>query len=347
MFGFFNRYLSHDLAIDLGTANTLIYSKNKGVVLNEPSILAIQEDEAHPGHANPIAIGNEAKKMLGRTPRNIRVIRPMKDGVIADFTLTEKMLKYFIGQASTGNLGGASRIVICVPCGATQVERKAICDSARAAGASEVYLIEEAMAAALGADLPISEPAGCMIVDIGGGTTEIGVISMGGMVYSQSLRVASNAFDEAIIHYVRRHFGVLIGEATAENIKQTIGVAYPVEQVDSMTIHGRNLSEGMPSSFSLNSNQVFEALKEPLNQIIQAIIYALEMTPPELASDIIERGLVLAGGGALLNGMDRLLAEATGLPVSVADEPLGCVARGAGYSLDLIGTRSPVFTEVY
>ncbi len=347
MFGFFNRYLSHDLAIDLGTANTLIYSKNKGVVLNEPSILAIQEDEAHPGHANPIAIGNEAKKMLGRTPRNIRVIRPMKDGVIADFTLTEKMLKYFIGQASTGNLGGASRIVICVPCGATQVERKAICDSARAAGASEVYLIEEAMAAALGADLPISEPAGCMIVDIGGGTTEIGVISMGGMVYSQSLRVAGNAFDEAIIHYVRRHFGVLIGEATAENIKQTIGVAYPVEQVDSMTIHGRNLSEGMPSSFSLNSNQVFEALKEPLNQIIQAIIYALEMTPPELASDIIERGLVLAGGGALLNGMDRLLAEATGLPVSVADEPLGCVARGAGYALDLIGTRSPVFTEVY
>ncbi len=343
MFGFFNRYLSQDLAIDLGTANTLIYTKNGGVVLNEPSVVAMQEDEEHPGQAKTIAIGSEAKKMLGRAPNSVKVIRPMKDGVIADFTQTEKMLKHFIRQATSGK---PSRIVICVPCGATQVERKAICDSARATGASEVYLIEEAMAAALGAGLPVADPAGCMITDIGGGTTEIGIISMGSIVYADSLRVAGNAFDTAIIQYIRRQFGVLIGESTAEQIKKTIGTAYPVEEVESMSIRGRNIAEGTPSTFTLNSNQVFEALKEPLNQIIKSVITALELTPPELASDIIERGLVVAGGGALLQGMDRLLAEATGLPVAIAEDPLGCVARGAGYSLDLIGSRSSVFTDI-
>ncbi|MDO4641123.1 MAG: rod shape-determining protein [Neisseria sp.] len=338
MFGFFNRFLSHDLAIDLGTANTLIYAKDKGIILNEPSIIAIQEDEHR--QENTIAIGNEAKKMLGRTPNSIRVVRPMKDGVIADFNLTEKMLKHFIRKATEGR---PSRIVICVPYGATQVERKAIADSAKAAGASDVYLIEEPMAAALGAGLPVNEAAGCMIVDIGGGTTEIGILSMNEVVYATSVRTAGDEFDEAIILYARREFGVLIGEATAEKIKQKIGTAYPIENVESMIITGRSIAKGTPRTFSINSNEVFEALKDPLNRIIQAIITSLELTPPELASDIINRGLVLAGGGALLGGMDRLLSEATGLPVIIAENPLCCVARGTGCVLDLIGTDHPIF----
>lgn len=340
MFGFFNRFLSHNLAIDLGTANTLIYAKDKGIILNEPSIIAIQEDDHR--QESTVAIGTEAKKMLGRTPNSIRVVRPMKDGVIADFDLAGKMLKHFIRKATDGK---PSRIIICVPYGATQVERKAIAESAKAAGASEVYLIEEPMAAALGAGLPVDQAAGCMIVDIGGGTTEIGILSMNEVVYANSVRTAGNAFDEAIIHHARREFGVMIGEATAEEIKQTIGTAYPVENVESMNITGRSISKGTPRTFSINSNEVFEALKDPLNRIIQSIITSLELTPPELASDIINRGLVLAGGGALLKNMDRLISEATGLPVIIAENPLSCVARGTGSALDLIGTQHPIFAN--
>lgn len=341
MFGFFNRFLSHDLAIDLGTANTLIYAKDKGVILNEPSIISVQENEHH--QESTIAIGTEAKKMLGRTPASIRVVRPMKDGVIADFELTGKMLKHFIRKATEGR---PSRVVICVPYGATQVERKTIAESAKAAGASDVFLIEEPMAAALGAGLPVNEAAGCMIVDIGGGTTEIGILAMNEVVYANSIRTAGNAFDEAITLYARREFGVIIGDVTAENIKQTIGTAYPVENVESMIITGRSISRGTPRTFSINSNEVFEALKDPLNRIIQAIITSLELTPPELASDIISRGLVLAGGGALLSNMDRLLSEATGLPVIIAENPLCCVARGTGYALDLIGTQHPILSQI-
>ncbi|WP_373698251.1 rod shape-determining protein [Neisseria dentiae] len=342
MFRFLTRYFSNDLAIDLGTANTLIYIRNKGIVLDEPSVVAMQNDAAH-GKSAILAVGTEAKKMLGRTPGSIQAIRPMKDGVIADFNVTEKMLKQFIKKVNNSRFAAAPRIVICVPCGSTQVERKAIRDSALAAGASSVNLIEEPMAAAIGAGLPIEEPTGCMVVDIGGGTTEVGVISLSGVVYSHSIRVGGDAFDESIINYVRRNYGMLIGEATAEEIKTKIGSAFPGMEVNEIEVKGRNLAEGIPRSFTISSNEVLEALTEPLNQIVQSVKNALEQTPPELGADIAERGLVLTGGGALLKGLDRLLAEETGLPVMIAEDPLTCVARGSGKALDMIGKLNSIF----
>lgn len=343
MLHFFTRYFSNDIAIDLGTANTLIYIKGKGIVLDEPSVVAVQVDSA--GRNETLAVGTEAKKMLGRTPGSIQAIRPMKDGVIADFVITGKMLKAFIRKVNSSKWAAAPRIVICVPCGATQVERKAIRDSAQEAGASAVYLIEEPMAAAIGSGLPIEEPTGSMVVDIGGGTTEVGVISLNGVVYSHSIRVGGDTFDEAIIQYVRRNYGMLIGEASAEEIKKRIGSAFPSTEVSEMDVKGRNLAEGIPRSFTITSNEVLEALADPLSQIVQAVRSALEQTPPELGADIAERGLVLTGGGALLKGLDRLLAEETGLPVLIAEDALTCVARGSGKALEMIGRMNSVFVN--
>ena len=342
MFRFLTRYFSNDLAIDLGTANTLIYIKGKGIVLDEPSVVAMQTDASH-GKSVILAVGTEAKKMLGRTPGSIQAIRPMKDGVIADFNVTEKMLKQFIKKVNNSRFAAAPRIVICVPCGSTQVERKAIRDSALAAGASSVNLIEEPMAAAIGAGLPIEEATGSMVVDIGGGTTEVGVISLSGVVYSHSIRVGGDAFDDSIINYVRRNYGMLIGEATAEEIKKSIGSAFPGMEVRELEVKGRNLAEGIPRAFTISSNEVLEALTEPLNQIVQSVKNALEQTPPELGADIADRGLVLTGGGALLKGLDRLLSEETGLPVMIAEDPLTCVARGSGKALEMIGKLNSVF----
>jgi cell division protein ftsA len=339
---FITRYFSNDLAIDLGTANTLIYSKGKGIVLDEPSVVAMQ---IHPdtGQRSVLAVGTDAKKMLGRTPGTIQAIRPMKDGVIANFTVTEKMLKHFIKKVTHSRFAATPRIVICVPCGSTQVERKAIRDSAEAAGASAVYLIEDPMAAAIGAGLPIEEPTGSMVVDIGGGTTEVGVMSLSGVVYSHSVRVGGDAFDEAITNYVRRNYGMLIGESTAESIKKEIGTAFPGMEVKELEVKGHNVAEGIPRSFTISSNEILEAITEPVNQIVQSVKTALEQTPPELGADIAERGLVLTGGGALLKGLDRLLAEETGLPVMIAEDPLTCVARGTGRALNLVGRLNSIF----
>ena len=332
MFGFFRNYFSNDLAIDLGTANTLIYMRGKGIVLNEPSVVAIRQEG---GKTTIHAVGHTAKQMLGRVPGNINAIRPMKDGVIADFTVTEQMLKQFIRMASPSRLFAPSpRIIICVPCGSTQVERRAIKESALAAGASEVYLIEEPMAAAIGAGLPVNEAAGSLVVDIGGGTTEVGLISLGGMVYAGSVRVGGDKFDQAIINYIRRNFGMLIGEPTAEMIKKKIGSAFPGSEVMEIEVKGRNIAEGVPRTFTVHSNEILEALSEPLNQIVVAVKNALEKTPPELGADIAEHGLMLTGGGALLRDLDQLLKEETGLPVHVAEEPLNCVVKGCGIALE-------------
>lgn len=335
MFGFFRNYFSNDLAIDLGTANTLIYTRGKGIVLNEPSVVAIRQEGGPNGKTTIHAVGHTAKQMLGRVPGNINAIRPMKDGVIADFTVTEQMLKQFIRMASPSRLFAPSpRIIICVPCGSTQVERRAIKESALAAGASEVYLIEEPMAAAIGAGLPVNEAAGSLVVDIGGGTTEVGLISLGGMVYAGSVRVGGDKFDQAIINYIRRNFGMLIGEPTAEMIKKKIGSAFPGSEVMEIEVKGRNIAEGVPRTFTVHSNEILEALSEPLNQIVVAVKNALEKTPPELGADIAEHGLMLTGGGALLRDLDQLLKEETGLPVHVAEEPLNCVVKGCGIALE-------------
>ena len=335
MFGFFRNYFSNDLAIDLGTANTLIYMRGKGIVLNEPSVVAIRQEGGPNGKTTIHAVGHTAKQMLGRVPGNINAIRPMKDGVIADFTVTEQMLKQFIRMASPSRLFAPSpRIIICVPCGSTQVERRAIKESALAAGASEVYLIEEPMAAAIGAGLPVNEAAGSLVVDIGGGTTEVGLISLGGMVYAGSVRVGGDKFDQAIINYIRRNFGMLIGEPTAEMIKKKIGSAFPGSEVMEIEVKGRNIAEGGPRTFTVHSNEILEALSEPLNQIVVAVKNALEKTPPELGADIAEHGLMLTGGGALLRDLDQLLKEETGLPVHVAEEPLNCVVKGCGIALE-------------
>ena len=335
MFGFFRNYFSNDLAIDLGTANTLIYMRGKGIVLNEPSVVAIRQEGGQNGKTTIHAVGKAAKQMLGRVPGNISAIRPMKDGVIADFTVTEQMLKQFIRMAHPSRLFAPSpRIIICVPCGSTQVERRAIKESALAAGASEVFLIEEPMAAAIGAGLPVNEAAGSLVVDIGGGTTEVGLISLGGMVYAGSIRVGGDKFDQAIINYIRRNFGMLIGEPTAELIKKRIGSAFPGSEVMEIEVKGRNIAEGVPRTFTVHSNEILEALSEPLNQIVVAVKNALEKTPPELGADIAEHGLMLTGGGALLRDLDQLLKEETGLPVHVAEEPLNCVVKGCGIALE-------------
>ncbi|RFA31286.1 rod shape-determining protein [Alkalilimnicola ehrlichii] len=330
---------SNDLSIDLGTANTLIYSRGQGIVLNEPSVVAIRQDPDG-GVKSIAAVGAEAKQMLGRTPGNIRAIRPLKDGVIADFTVTEKMLQHFIKKVHEARfLKPSPRVLVCVPCGSTQVERRAIRESAAGAGAREAYLIEEPMAAAIGANMPVEEARGSMVLDIGGGTSEVAVLSLNGIVYSASVRIGGDRFDEAIAHYVRRNYGILIGEATSERIKHEIGTAFPGTEVREIEVKGRNLAQGVPRSFTLNSNEILEALQEPLSGIVGAVKTALEQTPPELGADVAERGIVLTGGGALLRNLDRLLMEETGLPVVVADDPLTCVARGGGRALELMDER--------
>jgi rod shape-determining protein MreB len=336
-------YFSNDLSIDLGTANTLIYVRGRGIVLNEPSVVAIREEPGRGGKKIE-AVGMEAKNMLGRTPGHITAIRPMKDGVIADFTVTEKMLQYFIEKVHGDRMIRPSpRVLVCVPYGSTQVERRAIQESAEGAGARWVRLIEEPMAAAVGSGLPVHEARGSMVLDIGGGTSEVAVISLNGIVYASSVRIGGDRFDDAIINYVRRNYGILIGEATAERIKIEIGSAYPGQQVHEISVKGRNLSEGVPRSFTLNSNEILEALQEPLAGIVGAVKVALEQTPPELGADVAERGIVLTGGGALLRDIDKLLQEETGLPVVIAEDPLTCVARGGGRMLELIDEHGPAF----
>ena len=346
MFGAFRRYFSTDLAIDLGTANTLIVARDKGIVLDEPSVVAIRHEGGAHGKKVIQAVGHEAKAMLGKVPGNIEAIRPMKDGVIADFVVTEQMIKQFIKMVHPRSvLRPSPRIIICVPCGSTQVERRAIKDAAEAAGASAVYLIEEPMAAALGAGMPVADPRGSMVVDIGGGTTEVGVISLGGMVYKGSVRVGGDRFDEAIISYVRRNYGMMIGEQTAESIKMEIGSAFPGSEVRELEVKGRNLSEGVPRSFNISSNEVLEALSDSLNHIVVAVRNALEQTPPEVGADIADRGMMLTGGGALLKGLDRLLSEETGLPVLIAEDPLTCVVRGCGIALDRMDRLGYTFSS--
>ena len=345
-FKYFTKWYSTDLAIDLGTANTLIYAKGHGVVLNEPSVVAIQHVAGIRGKKNVIAVGREAKSMLGRVPYSIEAIRPMKDGVIADFTITEQMLKHFIRSIHAKSfLRPSPRIIICVPCGSTQVERRAIRESALAAGASEVYLIEEPMAAAIGAGLPVADACGSMVVDIGGGTTEVGIISLGGMVYKGSVRIGGDKFDEAIVNYIRRNYGMLIGDQTAENLKKQIGVAYPSAEYKEMEITGRNLAQGIPQSFTVSTTEMLEALNEPLNGLVTAIKIALENTPPELSSDIADRGIILTGGGALLKDLDKMISEETGIPVILADEPLTCVVRGCGMALERLEGLASIFTS--
>lgn len=331
---------STDLSIDLGTANTLIYVRGRGIVLNEPSAVAIRTDPGHNGSRRVEAYGIEAKRMVGRTPQHIQAVRPMRDGVIADFNITEKMLQHFIKKVHDARFFRPSpRVLVCVPCGATQVERRAIRESAIGAGARQVYLVDEPMAAAVGAGMPVDEPRGSMVLDIGGGTSEVAVLSLDGIVYSASVRIGGDRFDEAIINYVRRNYGALIGEATAERIKHEIGSAYPGKELLEMEVKGRNLSEGVPRSFTVNSNEILEALQEPLYGIVAAVKKALEQTPPELGADVAERGIMLTGGGALLRDMDRLIMEETGLPVLIAEDPLTCVTRGGGRILELIDER--------
>ena len=333
---FFNKlydYFSQDIAIDLGTANTLVYSKGQGIILNEPSVVAVKKNIR--GEDEVLPVGGEAKYMLGRTPGGIKAIRPVKDGVIANFEITQKMLKHFIFRSSTPlRRLYRPRIIVCVPFGITQVEKKAVKESAYSAGAREVYLIEEPMAAAIGARLPITEAKGSMIVDIGGGTTGIAVISLNGIVHCESIKVAGDKFDEAIINFARRKKNLLIGERTAENIKITVGTADPHSEEKVMEIKGRDLQQGAPKTILITSTQVNEALEDSLNEVVNAVKLALEKTPPELAADIVDNGIILTGGGALLKDMDVLLRDKTGLPVSVAENPLSCVVLGAGQVLD-------------
>lgn len=329
-------FFSTDLAIDLGTANTLVYVKGKGIIASEPSVVAVRKDAQ--GGGRILAVGKEAQRMLGRTPGSIVATRPIKEGVIADFDICEAMLRYFIQKVHNRRKLVRPRVIVGVPSGITQVEKRAVRESAESAGAREVYLIEEPMAAAIGAGLPVTEPSGNMIVDIGGGTTEVAVISLAGIVYSQSVRVAGDKLDEAIVQYVKRKYNLLIGERTAEEVKITVGNAYPdpEEKNPTMEVKGRDLVAGIPKTVTVNSVEIRESLREPINAIIQAVRIALEKTPPELAADIVDKGIVLAGGGALLRNLDVLLREETGLPVMVADDPLSCVALGAGMALDEI-----------
>jgi rod shape-determining protein MreB len=334
LFDWLSGMFSNDLAIDLGTANTLVYLKGHGIVINEPSVVAVQRDAR--GGKKILAVGKEAKEMLGRTPGTITAIRPIKDGVIADFEITEAMLRYFIERAHNRRTMVKPRIIICVPYGITEVEKRAVKEAAESAGARQVFLIEEPMAAAIGAGLPITEPSGNMIVDIGGGTTEVAVISLAGIVYSKSVRVGGDKMDEAIVNYLKRKYNLLIGERTAEQIKIAIGTAYPDDEVRTMHVKGRDLVAGIPKTIEITSEEVREAISEPVNTIVEAVRVALEKTPPELAADIVDKGIVLAGGGALIRNLDILLREETGLPVMIADDPLCAVVYGSGKALDQI-----------
>ncbi len=325
---------SNDLAIDLGTATTLIYVKGKGIVSCEPSVVAVAEDNR--GGTRAIAVGREAKEMLGRTPGNIKAVRPLRDGVIADFEITEAMLRHFIAMAHNRRTLVKPRIIICVPSGITEVEKRAVTESAEGAGAREVYIIEEPMAAAIGAGLPITEPSGNMVVDIGGGTTEVAVLSLAGIVYSQSMRVGGDKMDEAIISYMKRKYNLAIGEQTAERIKITVGNGYPLDKQVTMEVKGRDMIAGIPKTVVVNSDEIRDALSEPLNAIVEAVLTALERTPPELAADISDKGIVLTGGGSLLTNLDVLLREETGLPVMVCDDPVSAVVLGSGKALDHI-----------
>ncbi|MCB9988605.1 MAG: rod shape-determining protein [Rhodospirillales bacterium] len=342
LFGF----MSADMAIDLGTANTLVYVRDQGIVLNEPSVVAISM--AH-GKKQILAVGNEAKQMLGRTPGNIVAIRPLRDGVIADFEVTEAMIKHFIRKVHNRRSFVSPKMVICVPSGSTAVEQRAIIESAESAGASQVGLIEEPMAAAIGAGLPVTEPTGSMVVDIGGGTTEVAVISLGGIVYARSVRVGGDKMDEAIIAYIRRVHNLLIGETTAERIKKEIGSACPPADGEGrkIEIKGRDLMNGVPKEIVITERQVSESLAEPVGQIVEAVKVALEHTPPELAADIVEKGIVLTGGGALLSNLDFVLRHATGLAVAIADDPLSCVALGTGHALEEMKTLKRVLIGGY
>lgn len=322
---------SNDLGVDLGTANTLVYLKGRGIVLREPSVVAIHRDSKQ-----VLSVGTEAKKMLGRTPGNIIAVRPMKDGVIADFDVTEAMLRYFIKKVHNRQTLVRPRIIIAVPSGITQVEKRAVVDSAISAGAREVYLIEEPMAAAIGVGLPIQEASGNMILDIGGGTTEVAVISLSGIVYSQSIRVAGNEMDESIVNYIKRKYNLLIGERTGEDIKIAVGSAYPNEARRTIEVKGRDLISGIPKTIIISDEEIRESLYDPISAIVEVVKVALERTPPELAADIIDKGIVLAGGSSLLEGLDVLLREETGLPVSIAEDPLSAVVLGAGKCLDEI-----------
>jgi len=325
---------STDLSIDLGTANTLIYVKDRGIILDEPSVVAIR---MHNGQKSIEAVGKEAKRMLGRTPGNIQAIRPLKDGVIADFQVTEKMLQHFIAKVHESKfIRPSPRVLICVPCTSTQVERRAIRESALSAGAREVKLIEEPMAAAIGAGLQVEEASGCMVVDIGGGTTEIAIISLNGVVYRDSIRIGGDRFDESIVSYVRRKYGSLIGDSTAERIKQEVGCGYKSDELREIDVRGRHLAEGVPRSFTLTNDEILTALEEPLDAMMRSIKLALEQSPPELAADIAESGIVLTGGGALLTDLDKRISNETGLPVYIAEDPLTCVARGGGKALELM-----------
>ncbi|HEX2947752.1 MAG TPA: rod shape-determining protein [Clostridia bacterium] len=330
-------FLARDIGIDLGTANTLVHLKGKGIVVREPSVVAINKTTKA-----ILAVGDDAKNMIGRTPGDIVAIRPMKDGVIADFDITQSMLKYFIKRAMGSGFVSKPRVVICVPSGVTEVEKRAVEEATLQAGAKEAYLIEEPMAAAIGANLPVEEPSGSMIVDIGGGTSEVAVISLGGIVTSKSLRIAGDEFDEAIVHFVKKEYNLMIGERSAEQIKVTIGNAYLKPQDETMEVRGRDLITGLPKNISISSSEINEALKEPINAIVDSIKFTLEKTPPELASDIMDKGIMLAGGGALLSGLDKLIHEETGMPVMVAERPLDCVAIGAGKVLDEIETLKRV-----
>ena len=341
MFNKLYSMFSSDLAIDLGTANTLVYVRGRGIIVNEPSVVAMTTVR---GKTHVLAVGDDAKQMLGKTPGNIKAIRPMSDGVIADFEVAEEMIKHFIKKVNSGSGLASPQVVICVPSGATAVERRAIQESAEAAGARRVFLIEEPMAAAIGADLPVTEPTGSMVVDIGGGTTEVAVLSLGSIVYARSVRVGGDKIDEAIISFVRRANNLLIGETSAERIKKQIGIAFPPEDGigETMEVRGRDLVNGVPKELTLNHAQFSEALTEPVSQIVEAVKVALEKTPPELAADIVDKGIVLTGGGALLKKMDYILQQATGLPVAVPEDPLTCVVRGTGRCLDEMKTLKNV-----
>jgi rod shape-determining protein MreB len=338
----FNFFKGQNLSIDLGTANTLIYMDGK-VVLNEPSVVALRHERGAM-ESTVIAVGQDAKNMLGRTPGAIEAIRPMKDGVIADFKVTEKMLQYFMRKVlRSGFFSPSPKVLICVPCGATQVERRAIKESAVGAGARDVYLIEEPMAAALGAGMAIDMPSGAMVIDVGGGTTEIAIMSLNGIVYSDSIRIGGDVFDDTIVKFVRRAHGIIIGEATAEQIKEEVGSAFKSKVVKKIEFRGRDVAKGIPVSFEVTNAEILEALAEPLAMIINSVRTALEQTPPELSSDIAQNGLVITGGGALLEGLDKLINSETNLPVSIADDPLTCVARGGGIALDMINKHNMGF----